>query len=174
MSLLKVTNITDTSGLGSAYAKGHVVQVVSATKTDTFTMSSSTFADVTGLSVSITPKSATSKILITLNISGGGTPGLAALVGRLMRDSTPIAIGDAEGSRIRATIGNTVASDSSHNPSASITYLDSPATTSPITYKLQVANNGANSVWINRSSADTNSASFTRAVSSITLMEIAQ
>jgi hypothetical protein len=162
------------NSLGQPY--GTVLQVVSVTKTDTFTMSSSTFTDVTGLSVSITPRSSSSKILVNINVSGGGTPGFSALIARLMRGSTPIAIGDAAGGRPRTTIGNTPGfGDTSAVPNGSFSFLDSPATTSPLTYTVQIANNGGSQiVYINRSPADTDNASFSRSVSSITLMEIAQ
>jgi hypothetical protein len=51
------------------YAPGHVVQVVSVSKTDAFTMSSGAFSTVTGLTASITPTSSSSKILVMVQLA---------------------------------------------------------------------------------------------------------
>ena len=74
MSTLRVDNVTDlgddpvvTAGVvaGGALPAGSILQVVSVTKTDSFTTSSSSFVDITGLSATITPSSASSKILVS-------------------------------------------------------------------------------------------------------------
>ena len=158
---------------------GKILQVVSATKTDTFTLSSSngTFTDVTGLSVSITPTSTSSKIFITANVNIDGTNRYGAL--RFVRDSTAIGIGDADGSRTR------VAVSSHRNPSAtndhhimhnsSTSFLDSPNTTSATTYKIQIANTyavGGYDVYINRGSTDADADYGHRGASTITVMEV--
>lgn len=150
---------------------GTVLQVQSTTKTDTFTTSSSSFTDVTGLSVSITPKSTSSKILVLSSITGTGGTSTTNLFLRLVRDSTAIAVGDAAGSRTQATIK---VRDQDSQSSMSITHLDSPATTSAITYKIQVRNQGGSSVtYINRGVADGDAVDTARTVSNITAMEIA-
>jgi hypothetical protein len=66
MALTKINNntLSAITTLPAAIATGKVLQVVQTTKTDTFTTTSTSFTDVTGLSVSITPSSASSKILI--------------------------------------------------------------------------------------------------------------
>jgi len=57
---------------------------------------------------------------------------------------------------------------------STVFYLDSPATTSATTYKIQIYNNnGSGTIYINRSQDDTNASNFPRGVSSITVMEIA-
>lgn len=172
-NLLKAWNGTAWKTLSySNYANGAVLQVASTTKTDTFTMSSSTYTDVTGLSVSITPTSSTSKILVSYSISGSQDNAVTMAYARLMRDSTPIAIGDASGSRIQCTT-NWYANGIYTAINTSISHLDSPATTSSITYKVQVRNEASGTVYINRSSNDTNGVSGPRSVSTITVMEIA-
>ena len=149
-----------------------VLQVVSTAKTDTFTTTSTSFVDVTGLSVAITPSSATSKIFISVMLTGQGASGTASLQGRLMRDSTAIAIGDAAGSRARVSVGNLDAGSSSQDVT-SIMFLDSPATTASTTYKIQIlCNQSPQTVFVNRSSADTDSAQISRGISTITVMEI--
>jgi hypothetical protein len=160
------------NSLGQPY--GTVLQVVSATKTNTFTMSSSTFSDVPDLSVTITPKFASSKILVTLSLSGSADEGTGGMFARLMRDSTAIGIGDSDGSRIRATIGN-ISTAAGIGSMSAFTFLDSPATTAAVVYKAQVANNGGGTtVFINRTPNNSDLVNFARTASSITLMEIAQ
>jgi hypothetical protein len=156
------------NALGVAY--NAVLQVVSTAKTDTFTHSSNVFTDVTGLSVSITPKFSNSKILVMFTCFVSTTTSTVGTI-KLLRDSTDIFVGDAAGSRTRssqtiyASYGGTLAG----------TFLDSPATTSAVTYKIQArANDNAASIYINRTITDTDSAVFNRNASSITVMEIAQ
>lgn len=148
-----------------------VVQVKSATKSDTFSMTSSTFADVTGLSVSITPTSASNKVfvIVTLNFTTTGAPQAGF---RLVRDSTDIGLGDAAGSRLRVVTGGyQQAASLLHR--ASMSFLDSPATTSATTYKVQMnSTDNTNLVYINRSVTDTDSASFMRGSSTITVFEV--
>lgn len=154
---------------------GSVLQVVSAIKTDTASFTSSTFSDVTGLSVSITPKFSTSKILVIANVNCSWRTTNAKIGGRLMRNSTPIAVGDAASSRTQVTGVAYWNIDADTTVPLSMTYLDSPSTTSATTYKWQ-ANNMDNSglaVYINRSTTDTDAFYFGRTPSSITVMEIA-
>lgn len=155
----------------SSSAKGG--QVVSTIKSDTFTMNSSTYADVTSLSVSITPTSNTSKILVMATLSGQGAYGSAAIMWRIVRDTTAIGVGTAASNRTQATSGSFVAADASTQNSGSMTYLDSPATTSSVTYKIQVmTNTNGNTVYVNRSSGDSDSYQYARTASTITVMEI--
>ena len=150
---------------------GSVIQVVSTTKTDTFSMASATFGDVTGLSVSITPTFATSKILVISNLNWGGSAN-DIFICRLLRDSTVISAGDAAGSRSPGYSGMRTAS-ADNMVTSSVTFLDFPATTSATTYKIQVRVGSGNTVYVNRTANDTDIAPFQRAVSSITVMEIA-
>jgi hypothetical protein len=151
---------------------GTVLQVVSATKTDTFSTSSSSWTDITGLSVSITPTSSSSKILVMYNLMTGETISQFPLI-RLVRGSTAIAVGDAAGSR--AQVSSVSWTNGSNNVAnmQSMNFLDSPSTTSSITYKLQTINTQPETVYVNRNARDSNVASEPRGVSSITVMEIA-
>ena len=187
-SILKVNTIQDGGGnaiitsdgagnltAGTIPAKtigtGAVLQVVSTTKTDTFASNpSSSFIDVTGLSVSITPSSTSSKVLINISISGGGSTGVNIAHFRLLRGSTVIYAGDSSSSR---TLGFTQAIDSDANASqnSSGVFLDSPSTTSATTYKIQTYSNGI--VYINRSKDDSNDPNRSRNASTILAMEVA-
>ena len=156
----------------STLPTGSVLQVVSTTKTDTFSTSSTTFVDVTGYSVSITPTSVTSKILVICNITATAAGAVFSVQGRLVRGSTPIAIGDAAGSRTQASYMWEGAQEA--NFGISTTYLDSPATTSSTTYKIQIrTNNGAYTTYVNRATTDVDSSAYARTASTITVMEIA-
>ena len=148
-----------------------VLQVVSTVKTDTFTMTSTTFADITGLSVSITPQSTTSKILVIASVSVGSNISANLAMLRLMRDSTAIFVGDAAGSRTQAS--NYAAPDSAGTVvSETQMFLDSPSTTSATTYKIQIRTNLAGTATVNRSFNDTDSTANARLASSITVLEI--
>jgi len=148
-----------------------ILQVVSTAKNDTFTTSSSTFADITGLSVSITPSSASSKILVLASVSTSNSSAAVAQH-KLLRDSTAISIGDAAGSRAR--ISSFGYSASNTETSQSINFLDSPATTSSITYKIQICSNvNTNAVHVNRTIPDADAIGSGRTSSSITVMEVA-
>jgi hypothetical protein len=158
---------------GTAFAPiGRILQVVSTTKTDTFSMTSETFATVTGLSVSITPISASSKVLVFVSMSAapdGGT----GMHGRLLRGSTPIAVGDADGSRIQVTF-TPFTGNNDHYASSNMNFLDTPNTTGSTTYSVQVRRTtGSGVAYVNRSVADSNNTVGSRAVSTITVMEVA-
>jgi len=160
------------SGVG-----GKVLQVVQTAKTDTFTLSSTTFTDVTGLSVSITPSSASNKILVLVQISYGGAGNMYSFA-KLIRGSTSIFQGDSDAAdRTEATIPldttNEANSEANKQHMAFISYLDSPATTSSTTYKIQIASSDARQSTINRSGNDSNNNYDIRSTSSITVMEIA-
>lgn len=154
---------------------GSVLQVVSTTKTDTFSTTSTSFVDITGLSVTITPSSTSSKILIVVNAIGGsgGTAG-ALCTFRLMRDSTAINIGNAAGGYTQASVGG-MRSPLDVNSSwlVPMNFLDSPATTSAITYKVQ-GSIESNTLRINSTGSDTSGSQWSyRGASTITVMEIA-
>jgi hypothetical protein len=150
---------------------GKVLQVVSTTKSDTFTTSSTSFTDVTGLSVSITPTSATSKILVLYNMSAGQSQGHIAH-SRLMRDSTTINIGGAAGSRNRSTSDALAIGTASVGTTIAGSFLDSPATTAATTYKMQGAVLSPGTLYVNRTEDDSDNVNRSRTVSTITVMEI--
>jgi LysM repeat protein len=145
------------------------VQIVQTVKTDTYTQNSNTFTDITGYSVTITPTSASNRVLVmcTLNIC---VVNGYNLIGRLMRDSTPIFIGDAAGSRPRGAFQNFFL-NVQNTSTIPVTFLDSPNTTSAVTYKFQVK--AGVTLYVNRTEADRDDPNFdVRAPSSIIVMEI--
>jgi hypothetical protein len=147
-----------------------VVQVKSTAKTDTFTTSSTSFVDVTSLSVSITPTSASNKILVLADLKLNGREGTNTAFARLMRDSTAIYIGDTAGSRTLASSAGRGSAEGVQ--SATNMFLDSPNTTSATTYKVQISANTAQAIYVNQGHDDTDAATRGRYASSITVMEV--
>ena len=146
---------------------GAILQVVSTTKTDTFSSTSSTNVDITGLSVTITPTSASSNILVLVQSNGAFSSGSQILNFQLVRNSTNIANPSNTGLLYSSTVTayNSVIDTTANY---SINYIDSPATTSATTYKIQGRSAGSSTWYVNRrNTADMNT------VSTITVMEIA-
>jgi hypothetical protein len=174
MSELRTNRIIPRDGLPSG-ASGGIIQVRSTTKTDTFTSSTSgSFVDVTGLSVTITPTRSDSKILVTAMCSVGNS-GTGTRSGmRLVRGSTPIAVATGVGSRTAASFGTFNAHGNAANAQipAYVQFLDSPATTSATTYKIQLHTGDSSTMTVNRTGEDSNSSSEKRGVSTITVMEV--
>ena len=174
-----VNNATLANGAASGskltMPSGSIIQAKSTTKTNTFTTTSATFTDVTGLSVDITPTNSSNKILVRVFICGSGRSGYARCVPRLVRDSTPIGNSSAPGSRIAGFAQLYPSNDTSSVHSAGIEFLDSPGDTSSHTYKVQIVNGNNNSevMCINRTYDDGNNSSSHRYSSSISVMELA-
>lgn len=136
-----------------------ILQVVQGTLTTFATTTSTSFVD-TGLSATITPTSASSKILVIYSASVGSTNSAGGTINQIVRNSTSVWLSGVSFSNI----GN-----GSVFSLASGTYLDSPATTSAVTYKIQQASqNSSNTAYFN---IDYNA--FTGETATITLMEIA-
>tara|TARA_Y100000114_G_scaffold131757_1_gene130128 strand:+ start:501 stop:1013 length:513 start_codon:yes stop_codon:yes gene_type:complete len=168
-SELHVDTIKDSGGTSNVHIAGAVLQVQSTTKTDDFTMSSQTYADVTGLSVVITPKFNTSKIFVSYVVhcmnSGSG------MHVQVVRGSTAILNGTGTGT-VSSDVGLSFEEGSSTQESVSHQFLDSPATTSATTYKIQVRRNATGNGTAAHVNRDLNGAS--KSSSTITVMEIAQ
>ena len=159
--------VTLTSGAKTS-GFGKIGQVVSTTKTDEFSTSSTSVTDITGLSVSITPSSTSSKILILVdgNVSDNNTTYAGAM--KLFRDSTEICKG-TNGSANNIGFDNVRRnSGSDESKKFSINFLDSPSTTSSTTYKISIKLNQSNTFYINR----TGSSNENSLVSTITAMQI--
>jgi len=186
VSELRVNNVSEVGGdaviasgvldSGSLPA-GSVLQVVSTTKTDTFTASiaSGATATVSGLSATITPSSTLSKILVLINV--GLTTGQNTTVGAqfiLERNGSPVGVGDAAGNRTQTTNFSGGAGGGNANSGAA-NFLDSPASTSALTYSVDVKHNATTSetVYLNRAEVDSDLARLSRTISTITLMEVA-
>ena len=151
-----------------------LANVVQTVKTDTATISlgarAEQAANISGLEATITPTANTSKVLIrvttTLSADGGVNAGFI-----LYRGSTAIGIGDAASNRKRITQYNLIGGDPEN---VVITYVDSPATLSSTTYGVRIYNgrNGTTVYHVNRANTDSDTADFSRAISTIIVQEI--
>ena len=152
-------------------AGGKIGQVVTVQNTAVESSSSTSMATISDLSVNITPTATSSKILVLSSLQISRLPSHIQL--QLMRDTTAISIGDADGSRARTSFQTYEGgSDQSYGSFPhGHTWLDSPSSTSEITYSWQWRVN-ANTVYLNRSEDNTDSSNYSRTASSITVMEV--
>ena len=155
---------------------GKILQVIQTVKKNRQTINSTTLVDITGMSVSITPSSASNKVLVNYSLVVFSNAVYYAL--RLVRDSdSTIFIGDenpSATSQNRASFGSY---DSSYVIADTIaqSFLDSPNTTSAITYKLQAYSpySSAYTIGINSGVVLDNYSYMNNCVSTITAMEVA-
>jgi hypothetical protein len=162
------------AGLTTLGNAGIGANVVSTTKTDVFTTSSTSFTAITGLAATITPTSNTAKVLVMATVSVNTAATDNQVIGlRLMREATPIAIGDAGGSRDRG-FGAIVGGNSlgRHGTgTVCVTFLDSPGSDTATTYSVEIRTD-ASTAGVNRSFTDANAAANVRTVSDVTLIEV--
>ena len=172
MSELRTNRIIPRDGLPSG-SSGGIIQVRSTTITNAPTFTETSYTDVTGLSVSITPTRSDSKVLIMVNIHATSNSSTQAYF-RIFRtsDNTAVCVGTDAGSRVQATMGTIFYVQSNATQSCSMNFLDSPATTSNFTYKVQTRTQGAGGIYVNRSVTDDNNNNAGRFASSITVMEV--
>ncbi|CAB4172957.1 hypothetical protein UFOVP952_24 [uncultured Caudovirales phage] len=120
------------AGVTRARYKPNIVQTV---KTTSFSTTSTSFTDVTGLSVAITPKNASSLVLVTVSIYTSNSA-VAVNTLNLLRGSTALAQPAAD--TYSGSMNASMAVVGSDDKTVSLTFLDSPATTSATTYKIQM------------------------------------
>tara|TARA_B100000123_G_scaffold4323_1_gene3142 strand:+ start:1261 stop:1794 length:534 start_codon:yes stop_codon:yes gene_type:complete len=175
MSELRTNRIVPRDGLPAGSAGG-IIQVKSTTMTTTATYSISgmTWTEVTPLTTTITPTRSDSKILVMANIGGISSNGEYQRYGMaLRRDNQNIGVNSDGVNHTRANwtyygrnFGNTP------DTFAVFNHLDSPGTTSAVSYKVMITTEGSYTLYINRSVTDSSSSSVFRTASSLTLMEI--
>jgi hypothetical protein len=165
----KMTKANLVSGIGAS--AGQVIQVLQSFKDDVFSTTSTSYVDITGMSVSITPSSASNKILVFVflgNVTGTDVPWV-----KLFRGATEIGSGSGANGVLAHTYSGG-ASEGEHyfgNIPSLGCILDTPATTSSTTYKVQMKNYNAGTAYINRNLSDV-TAYAGRTASSITVMEV--
>ena len=152
MSQLKVNSIIPVSGVPTG-GGGGIIQTKETVKQDQFSTTSTSYVDVSGMSVTITPTSNTSKILIlvmsTIQQNGSRT--------RLdIHNSTSGGVISGSSHGIQAVEGT------NQNTPCHISFLHSPATASSTTYKLQAKNQGGSTSIVGAASH----------TSTITVMEV--
>lgn len=161
---------------GSAWATvgpvaSKIAQVVSTTLTTATSRASATFGDVTGLTVSITPTLSTSKIFVIATVSVGTDTGVGHFFGRLARGGTGIAVATSTSNRV-ATSQQVSSPIPQVSTSWNASFLDSPASTSALTYSVQCMSPGGATILINSSYTDGDTSGYARSVSTITVVEV--
>ena len=133
-----IDNIPVLAGIGS--------NVVQAVTTGSFTTSSTSYEDVTGLEVSITPSSDTSKVLVIITGQGGAASTATGLV-QLLRDSTVLAESDQVlGCYLFMHHGGDL-----HGTALNFAFLDSPGKDTAVVYKLRLRRlGGSGNVFVGR------------------------
>ena len=152
--------------------------VVQTVKTNVFSMASATFTAVTGLSATITPTTATSKVLIIAQLAmSPQTVADASAYARITGGNTSGYIGDAASNRTRAAawVGRNFTNYivGFGSLTSTLVFVDSPNTTSATTYGVEMRHGSTGTVYLNRSGQDDDNANNGRLVSSITVMEVA-
>ena len=158
-------------------AAGHVIQVKQTVVGGVFSSSiGNGFVEMTDFRTAITPSSTSSKILATATLHVGTS--YFQIRGRLLRDTTPIGLGDARGNRTVCTYQNIIYPATNANYMINTTgfeFLDSPATTSSVTYSIDIGGyDTSEAVYLNRANQDNNFATYNgQPMSTLTVMEIA-
>ena len=169
MALTKLNNQSLSAVTSAGLPSGTVLQVKQTVVDSALTVSApgeTTFVDISGMSVTITPSSASNKILIMYNIMVGWQNTGQNLSVRLARGSTTF-VGTG-GSNNNATSYFRTHTDAIQTDTSANFYLDSPASTNALTYKLQWAL-GSGNIYLNRRHND----SYYVTISDILAMEIA-
>ena len=174
----------DATLLTSNTSTGKILQVKNAIKTDTQSVTNNTFTDISGLSISITPSSSSNKILFRGYVSLG-TESNTVMAIKIFRDSTEIGKSTADSTAANNStataaglnVSSVTSSVKSQIKQLQFEVLDSPNTTSAVTYKVQFAEislyqYASVTVYVNRTYF-TPSASLHGVISSVTAMEVA-
>ena len=179
MSQIKVNSIIPVAGVPTG-GGGGIIQIKQTYKTDVFSSTSAGTHDVTGLSVSITPTSTSSKILVLCELGGhvhNAMGGSFQIKRTISGSATTIGLADAAGSRQVSSFSSHLYTGDGGGSgniilAANARILDSPSTTSAITYQVVMIQITTNLYCINRSETDNNTNDFARTVSNITAMEV--
>lgn len=164
------------SGIVAA-SPGCILQVLQAFKSDTFTtqaLIANGGEGISGLSVTITPKSTLSKMLISFSVTCAGVENITQVYFRLRRGGTEIGNAESVGGRT-PVMARDYAFNNNCTSNVSFQYLDSPNTTNATTYQLYTGTEGNNgTIFINRTHNDQANTTYgARGVSTFTVMEIA-
>ena len=171
MSELRTNRIIPRDGLTSGtFNGGGIIQIKQTFVDDAVsTTTSGSFVDISGMSVSITPTRSDSKIFVMITLGSVSSNAGTSVGFRLLRGST--LIGNSSSTSLQSGFANIYAGEHSQDRylmSVAFNFLDSPATTSATTYKLQWRNS-SQTTYINR--YEGNSTNYNGS-STITAMEV--
>ena len=175
LTLPDINSTVDTTGRA-----GNILQVKQTVKTDTASITSATYADISGLTTTITPSSTSNKILISFVLQYGGDSN-SYVAFKAYRGSTLLPVGtQGTGSQTNASFGGfqVNVNNSQYGVQTGVwQYLDSPSSTSALTYKLQWSSvyqpGGSYHIYLNRPKNADGNAYNLFGTSSVTAMEVA-
>ena len=161
---------------GARMPAGSVIQFKETVVTSAISLPTATgqYHTIPSVNVSITPSASTSKIFIMVKLELGHPP-IGNTSVQLMRGSTAVGIGDASSSALRASFSLSQRSHSAYEvQQINHHFLDSPSTTSAITYSLRFWNNySVSQMYLGRTHNAISAADDEMYPSIITAMEIA-
>jgi hypothetical protein len=159
----------------SNFGAGCILQVQQTTVTAaTFTTTSTSYVDVTDLSVNLTPSSSSNKVIVSGNINAScGSSATFKIVKVISGVTTDVIVGAGGGLRTPSYGGTFYEYNSYSSVNQPFFYMDSPATTNQVTYKIQVISTSGYTLRLNTDQTDTNQAATPRGVSNIIVMEVA-
>ena len=163
------------SGTATGFGGGKVLQVVSSVLTSSVSVTADgDWQDYTGVSGAITPSASSSKILVMCSTGFSSDSQTSRHAVRLVRNSTAISIGDAASSRARGAFPVFTVHSNTGNTCRfiSIQHLDSPSTTSEVTYKLQFAADSGRALHVNKADEDTDTFLVARGATNFVCLEI--
>ena len=155
---------------------GMVLQVKQGVITDVENTTSSSFVVIPGLSVNITPSATSNKILVTVDLKLGNGSGAGAYIKLVRNGSTDIYVGDTATDRtpcLQHTYGGGDTGEGKYGMAKmGGTFLDSPNTTSQVTYAVYWMRMNSATLYTNRAGDETHTQYEGRGASSITVMEV--
>tara|TARA_R110000737_G_scaffold277902_1_gene284657 strand:+ start:70 stop:876 length:807 start_codon:yes stop_codon:yes gene_type:complete len=153
---------------------GKILQVISTTKTDTFSTSTSppSYASITGLTATITPSASNSKILVMVSIGGFSNSAQKQMAFNLVRGSTSIFQGNARSGTSRASAAFSLIDGGNGVASVSYQFLDSPSSTSELNYTAQIGSRSGGTAFVGGTQATASQDYDFSTPSTITVMEI--
>jgi hypothetical protein len=167
--------LADGSVTAAKLTAGTVIQTKTTVMTAQRTVTGSSYSNITGLSLSITPTSTSSKIVITACVPSGVTSGGERYYFTIRKGTTNLVVPDGTlGNRVAGLVGDIVTNADINNMSVHhLMIVDEPSTTSSVTYNIAGSVTGSATLHINQTGNDADSAYRARGVSTMTLMEIA-
>jgi len=172
---IDVTGAITVNGSALSTGGGKILQVVETRKTDTFSSSSTSFVDVTGLSVTITPSSSSSKVLIMTFVNFAHSSHNRITM-RVVKEEggveSNIGRADSSGSIVQSQFIGRTPLLTGAAMSVPINILDTPSSTNALTYKCQFIMMDGGTGQINFGQSESNSSSHARGISTIIAMEV--
>lgn len=173
MSQIKVNSIVPVGGLPSGATGGGIIQTVQSVRTDIQSTTSTSFVDL--LTLSITPSSNSSKVLLMYKVPmSSSVNGYSGTV-RLVRGSTAIYIGDTFNSNTRGSSQGVSTTSNGHYRQYDLngSFIDSPSTTSATTYKVQYKNDYSGyTVFVGRTHVGDTSVHYATLPHNLIVMEV--